>query len=69
MRRAEFEIYLITDRSQCGGEGLVRRVEKALRGGVSAVQLREKDLSARERYELGQGLREITSDFGAGVAG
>lgn len=65
MRRVDFDLYLITDRNQCGGEDLIARVGRALRGGVRAVQLREKDLSTRERHELGQGLRAVTAGFGA----
>jgi len=63
--QVDFDLYLITDRRQCGGEDLSGRVGRALRGGVCAVQLREKDLSTRERYDLGLRLREMTSGFGA----
>jgi thiamine-phosphate pyrophosphorylase len=63
--RVEFDMYLITDREQCRGEDLVARVERALNGGIRAVQLREKGLSTRERFELGQRLRRITLEFGA----
>ncbi len=65
MPRVEFDLYLITDRNQCGGGDLVSGVERALRGGVRAVQLREKDLSTRERFELGTELRRLTSEFQA----
>jgi thiamine-phosphate pyrophosphorylase len=65
LQKVDFDLYLITDRNQCGGEDLVRRVQRALRGGVRAVQLRDKDMSTRERYEVGQRLRAVTSDFGA----
>jgi thiamine-phosphate pyrophosphorylase len=40
-------------------------VEQALRGGVRAVQMREKELSTRERFELGMRLRQTTNGFGA----
>jgi thiamine-phosphate pyrophosphorylase len=63
--RIDFDLYLITDRRQCEGEDIVTAVEKALRGGVRAVQLREKDFSTRERFELGLRLRRLTSEFGA----
>ncbi len=61
----DFELYLITDRRQCGNRELVACVKEALEGGVRAVQLREKDLSARERYALAQELRALTTSFGA----
>jgi thiamine-phosphate pyrophosphorylase len=56
----EFGLYLVTDRHQTRGRPLVECVEAALRGGVRAVQLREKDLSARELMELGGRLRKLT---------
>ncbi|MFQ5329503.1 MAG: thiamine phosphate synthase [Thermodesulfobacteriota bacterium] len=61
----DFQLYLITDRRGTGGRGLLDVVEMALKGGVGAVQLREKDLSARELMELGRELRSITKRYGA----
>jgi thiamine-phosphate pyrophosphorylase len=61
----DFQLYLITDRRGTGGRGLVDVVEMALKGGVGAVQLREKDLSARELMEMGMELREVTRRYGA----
>lgn len=61
----DFSLYLITDRKQLPAGDLCAAVEGALRGGVRAVQLREKDLASRELYELALGLREITSRYGA----
>jgi thiamine-phosphate pyrophosphorylase len=57
----EFGVYLVTDRHQTRGRPLVDCVEAALRGGVRAVQLREKDLTTRELVELGGRLREVTA--------
>ena len=65
MPEVDFDVYLISDRHQCRDEDLFCRVERALCGGVRAVQFREKDLSTRERFELGVALRGITSEFGA----
>lgn len=61
----DFSLYLITDRRQPPGGDLVGAVHAALRGGVRAVQLREKDLSARELLPLARELRELTRTFGA----
>ena len=58
----DFTLYLITDRKQLpAGRGLVETVASALEGGVRAVQLREKDLSADELYPLALELRELTA--------
>ena len=64
--RIDFTFCLVTDRRVLGpGRSLVDAVESALSGGVEAVQLREKDLSARELYRLAVALRERTGRRGA----
>jgi thiamine-phosphate pyrophosphorylase len=68
MNRAQlldFNLYLITDRNQVGGMRLIDVVEEALKGGVRGVQLREKDLSSRELYELAYDMRKLTNRYGA----
>lgn len=54
-------LYLITDRRQLGASSLPDAVADAIRGGVRAVQLREKDLSAQALLELGRTLRALTA--------
>ena len=58
-------VYLVTDRRQTGGRDLEPVVEAALRGGVRAVQLRERDLSTRDLLALATRLRALTSRHGA----
>lgn len=60
----DFKLYLITDRKQTKMP-LPEAVRLALQGGVTAVQLREKDLPVRELLTLAQELRVITREFGA----
>jgi thiamine-phosphate pyrophosphorylase len=67
--RAGFRIYLITDRKIVKGGGdlvgaCAGAIAAAPRGAV-AVQLREKDLPARELYELARRLREVCKSAGA----
>ena len=61
----DFNLYLITDRKGTGGLALAKVVEGALRGGVRAVQLREKDLPGRELFDMALELRELTRQYGA----
>lgn len=61
----DFNLYLITDRIQAAGRELPAVVADALAGGVRAVQLREKDLSSRQLFELALQLRALTRQFGA----
>jgi thiamine-phosphate pyrophosphorylase len=55
-RVPDLSVYLVTDRVLSRGRGLVDVVLAAVRGGVTVVQLREKDASARETLELGRAL-------------
>lgn len=64
-KHVDFNLYLITDRNQSGGMRLIDIVEEALKGGVRAVQLREKDLSSRELYELAYDMRKLTAKYAA----
>jgi thiamine-phosphate pyrophosphorylase len=61
----DFSLYLITDRMQTAGRALPAVVADALRGGLRAVQLREKDLAAGQLFELARELRRLTREYGA----
>jgi thiamine-phosphate pyrophosphorylase len=63
--KIDFRVYLITDRKLCPGGDLLGTVEKALDGGVRAVQLREKDLPGRELFRLAERMRKMTAECGA----
>ena len=54
-------VALVTDRSLFGGlDGLKEAVEAAVAGGVTVVQLREKDLDTRDLIQFAEKLRLIT---------
>jgi thiamine-phosphate pyrophosphorylase len=63
-RPIDWRLYLVTDRRIAG----VRRIEDivcaAVRGGVTAVQLREKECATREFVEWGRRLRELLARSG-----
>ena len=64
-----FDLYLITSglshKEERGGEALKSALEKALEGGVRAVQLREKGLGGRAMLETAKEMRAVTRSFGA----
>jgi thiamine-phosphate pyrophosphorylase len=60
----DFNLYLITDR-KVTKMPLPEAVRLALKGGVRAVQLREKYLPMRELLALAQELRKITKESSA----
>jgi thiamine-phosphate pyrophosphorylase len=43
-------LYAVTDRAWTGEKSLLQQVEEALKGGVTCVQLREKNLGYDESY-------------------
>lgn len=57
-------LYLCTDRALLNGRSLARAVEEAIAGGVTIVQLREKELSSREFYETAKEILAITKRRG-----
>lgn len=58
-RSPNFDLYLVTDRSQTGGRDLLWVLERALEGGVRAVQLREKDLGGRDLFVLARRIKAL----------
>lgn len=60
----DFKLYLITDRKQTKLP-LPEAVRLALKGGVRAIQLRERDLPVRELLALAQEIRTLTREFHA----
>lgn len=61
-----FRLYLITDRKLVSGiMTLEDAVRRALDGGLPALQLREKDMPARDLITLAERMRRLTLEYGA----
>ena len=60
----DLSLYLVTDPLLCGERGVVATVEAAIRGGVTAVQLRDKQASARELVHLAAALLNVLKQAG-----
>ncbi|ABS42158.1 thiamine phosphate synthase [Clostridium botulinum] len=58
-----YELYLITDRRFLKGRQLKKVVEDAILGGVTIVQVREKDVSTREFYNVAKEVKEVTDYY------
>jgi thiamine-phosphate pyrophosphorylase len=60
--------YYITDRHAAGGvQALLQCVERAARNGVERIQVREKDLCARDLCELVRRILDVARPHGAQV--
>jgi len=55
----DWSLYLVTDKELCLGRPLLDIVESAISGGVSVVQLREKNCTTREFVDIGKSLLKI----------
>jgi thiamine-phosphate pyrophosphorylase len=60
----DYSLYLVTDRDLLGHKDLAATVEAAIKGGVTLVQIREKNLSTLEFYQLALVIKEITNKYG-----
>jgi thiamine-phosphate pyrophosphorylase len=58
-RKIDWSLYLVTDRKLSRGRSLIEVVDEAVRGGVTAVQLREKECPDDEFIELAKEIRNI----------
>ncbi len=63
MKNLDLSLYLVTDRSLSMGRSLLFIVEEAVKGGVTIVQLREKNCSSREFYQLAVQLKNILQPY------
>ena len=57
-------LYAVTDRTHLDGISLETAVEKALQGGVTCVQLREKNISFPEYVSTAKIIKEVCSKYG-----
>ena len=58
------KLYLVTDSTGLTEALFLEKIERALKGGVTMVQIREKDKSTREYMKLGQKVHEVTKKYG-----
>ena len=58
-----YTLYLCTDRRLMTTDTLEEAVELAIQGGVTVVQLREKDCTSREFYEEAEKVKAITNAY------
>lgn len=63
MNREALRLYLVTNRYQDSVESFLEKVETACRSGVTIVQLREKNLTTNQYYQLAKKVKEITDTY------
>ena len=63
MNREALRLYLVTNRYQDSLESFLEKVETACRSGVTIVQLREKNITTNQYYQLAKQVKEITDTY------
>ena len=63
MNREVLKLYLVTNRYQDSLENFLEKVETACRTGVTIIQLREKNLTTNQYYQLAKQVKEITDAY------
>lgn len=56
--RFDLTLYLVSDSTGLSEDEFLRRLEQALRGGVTLLQLREKNRTTLEYYELARKVKK-----------
>lgn len=62
-KNIDYSLYLVTDRRNKTTEDFLKIIEEAIQGGVTVVQLREKNTSTKEFYQIAIKLKEITQKY------
>ena len=63
MNREALRLYLVTNRYQDSLESFLEKIETACRSGVTIIQLREKNLTTNQYYQLAKQVKEITDAY------
>lgn len=63
MKKLDTRLYFITDSSGYSEKEFLYRVEQALSGGVTILQLREKEKSTRDYIHLAKNVQKLTNKY------
>ena len=62
-RTVDYSLYLVTDRNLLKGKDLPTSIEEAIAGGVTVIQLREKELGSREFFNVAVQVKAVTDRY------
>ena len=62
--KSQLRLYLVTDPALCGDMGVVETVQRAVAGGVTMVQLRDKHATTAQRTDLALALKAALQGTG-----
>ena len=59
----DYKLYLVTDRTNKTDKEFLNIIKEAIKGGVTVVQIREKDADTLEFYNISKKVKEICSKY------
>lgn len=59
----DLSLYLVASRGKKSDELFLNTLEEAIKGGVSIIQLREKELNSREFYKLSLKVQKLCKEY------
>lgn len=62
-KKIDLSLYLITDRKIIGNKNIIEFLSDAIKGGVTAIQLREKECTTREFIQLARQAKTLLQDY------
>ncbi|MFT6022996.1 MAG: thiamine-phosphate pyrophosphorylase [Ascidiaceihabitans sp.] len=65
--RENLRLYLVTDPQLCSDLGLIETVRRAVAGGVTMVQLRDKTATTSARIEMAKALKQALAGTGVSI--
>ncbi|WP_421919633.1 thiamine phosphate synthase [Marinifilum sp.] len=63
MNRKDLSLYLVTDKELAKDKALEDVVEEAVKGGVSMVQIREKEACSKDFYQLAASIKKVLEKY------
>lgn len=61
--KINYKLYLVTNRDLLKNISLTEAVEEAIKGGTTLVQLREKNVSSLEFYNIAKSIKKVTDKY------
>ena len=61
--KEQLKLYAVTDRSWLEGESLCSQVEKALKGGATMIQIREKEMDEEGFYQEALQIQKLCREY------
>lgn len=62
-KNVDYSLYLVTDKNVLKGNDFIKSIEEAILGGITVLQLREKDTCSSEFYRLALQVKELTTKY------